>query len=187
MALTHSLVGFATCLSLIVFYAGAAPFGQINDVGNAVLGVLTIPLARLLTATPSGASGVRAGGGSSVAIVVVVVGAAVTVVGTVLVMSEITGFYLAGLWSSFGFALIGVWLVAAHWHRSADLRRAGLIAGVVMMLGLIGVPGILMGLDDMDNAPAWTFVAGISWAGTYLLFPAWSLRLAGRDSPERVR
>lgn len=116
----------------------------------------------------------------------VVVGAGVTVVGTVLVLSEMTGFYLAGLWSSFGFALIGVWLVVVHWHRSAELRRAGLVAGAVMMLGLIGVPGILMGLDDMDNAPAWAFVAGISWAGTYLLFPAWSLRLARQDSPESV-
>ncbi|NUR93856.1 MAG: hypothetical protein HOV67_01220 [Kribbellaceae bacterium] len=74
-----------------------------------------------------------------------------------------------------------------HRHRSADLRRAGLVAGVVMLLGLVGVPGILMGLDDMDTAPAWTFVAGISWAGTYLLFPAWSLRLARQNRPERVR
>lgn len=183
MALTHSLVGFATCLSLMVFYAGAGPFGPINDIGNAVLGLLTIPLAHQLTRTPH-----RASGGGSVAgrlgFGVVVVGAGVTVVGTVLVLSGATGFYLAGLWSGFGFALIGVWLVLLHWSKSAGLRRAGLVAGVVMMLGLIGVPGILMGLDDMDTAPAWTFVAGISWAGSYLLFPAWSLRLARQDSPE---
>jgi hypothetical protein len=53
--------------------------------------------------------------------------------------------------------------------------------------GLVGVPGILLGIDDMNTAPAWTFVAGLSWAGTYLLFPAWSLRLARQDRTESVR
>ncbi|NUR93857.1 MAG: hypothetical protein HOV67_01225 [Kribbellaceae bacterium] len=37
VALAHGLVGFATCLCLIVFYAGAGVFGPINDIGNAVL------------------------------------------------------------------------------------------------------------------------------------------------------
>jgi hypothetical protein len=103
-------------------------------------------------------------------------------------MTEFTGFYLAGLWSGFGFALIGVWLVGISRVAppAARLRRAGLIAGAVMMLGLVGVPGILMGLDDMDSAPWWTFVAGFGWAGTYLLFPVWSLRLAGQNRVERL-
>ncbi|MFF0268471.1 hypothetical protein [Kribbella sp. NPDC004536] len=175
VALTHAIVGFATCLCLIVFYGGAGVFGPINDVGNAVLGVLSFALAWVLRPRLTVLLGFAA------------VGAVVTVVGTVLVLGGITGFYLAGLWSSFGFGLIGVWLVAVHWHKSSALRRPALLAGVVMLLGLVGVPGILMGVDDMDNAPAWTFVAGLSWAGTYLLFPAWSLRLARQDRPERVR
>jgi hypothetical protein len=40
-----------------------------------------------------------------------------------------------------------------------------------------------MGIHDLDTAPAWTFVAGASWAGTYLLFPIWSLRLAAGNKP----
>ena len=175
VALAHGLVGFATCLCLIVFYAGAGVFGPINDVGNAVLGVLSLWLAWVLRPRRAVLLGFAAAG------------AVGTVVGTVLVLGGITGFYLAGLWSGAGFGLVGVWLMLVHRHRSADLRRAGLVAGVVMLLGLVGVPGILMGLDDMDTAPAWTFVAGISWAGTYLLFPAWSLRLARQNRPERVR
>lgn len=130
------------------------------------LGVLSLALARLLS-------------GRRVLVGVAAVGAALTVVGTVLVVSGSTGFYLAGLWSSAGFALIGVWLLGAS-RSLPHLRRSGLVAGGVMLLGLLGVPGILMGLDDMDNAPVWAFLAGVSWAGTYLLFPAWSLRLAGR-------
>jgi len=52
-----------------------------------------------------------------------------------------------------------------------------------MLLGFVSVPGIIMGLDDLNTAPGWTYVGGLSWAGTYLLFPAWSLRLAGTTSP----
>ncbi|WP_427893757.1 hypothetical protein ACQHIV_12240 [Kribbella sp. GL6] len=162
VALTHAVVGFATCLCLIVFYTGAGAFGPINDVGNAVLGVLSFGLAWVLRPRRTVLLGFAA------------VGAAVTVAGTVLVLGGITGFYLAGLWSSFGFALVGVWLVGVR----------GFLPGGVMLLGLVGVPGILMGLDDMASAPGWTFAAGVSWAGTYLLFPAWSLRLARRDRTE---
>ncbi|MGZ0146220.1 hypothetical protein ACXJJ3_04065 [Kribbella sp. WER1] len=164
VALTHAIVGFGTCLCLLVFYTGAAAFGPINDVGNALLGLLSFALAWILRPRT-----VLAG--------LAAVGALLTVVGTVLVLGGITGFFLAGLWSSFGFALIGVWLVGVR----------GLLPGVVMLLGFVGVPGILMGLDDLGSAPGWTFAAGASWAGTYLLFPAWSLRLARRDGAEGGR
>ncbi|RZT17692.1 hypothetical protein EV649_5249 [Kribbella sp. VKM Ac-2569] len=175
VAITHGVVGLTTCACLIAFFAVGGPFGTINDLGNAVFGVQSLALARFLAA-PSH---------RFLLLGVAVVGAILTVVGTVLVVTEVTGFYLAGLWSSFGFALIGLWLVAVSRHGPTRLRRSGVVAGGVMLLGLVGVPGIPMGLDDMDNAPAWTFVAGVSWAGTYLLFPVWSLRLAGRDRAER--
>jgi hypothetical protein len=33
-----------------------------------------------------------------------------------------------------------------------------------------------MGLDDMDAAPGWILVGGLSWLGTYILYPIWSIR-----------
>jgi hypothetical protein len=183
VARTHGIVGLTTCACLIAFYAAGEPFGIINDIGNALLGVLSAALAWLLRTTTS--LGTSSPTRRSILFGVAVVGAVLTVVGTVLVVADITGFYLAGLWSSFGFALIGVWLVAISRLGLPRLPRAALVAGLVMLLGLVGVPGIVMGLDDMDNAPAWTFVAGLSWAGTYLLFPVWSLRLARQDRTER--
>ncbi|MER7247750.1 hypothetical protein [Kribbella sp. NPDC000426] len=177
VATAHGIVGFITCACLIIFYAAGEPFGTSNDVGNALLGLLSLALAGLLrrpAPAPTRSDRVLLG--------IAAVGAALTVAGTVLVVSGITGFYLAGLWSAAGFGLIGVWLVGI----SRRVRPTGMVAGVVMLLGLLGVPGIFMGIDDMDNAPVWTFVAGVSWAGTYLLFPAWSLRLARRDRPERL-
>jgi hypothetical protein len=172
VAIAHSIMGFTTCACLIIFYAVGEPFGTLNDIGNAALGVLSLALAWLLQ-SPRLLVGVAA------------VGTVLTVVGTVLVMTGATGFYLAGLWSGAGFGLIGVWLVGV-WlvGISRRMRPTGMIAGVVMLLGLVGIPGIFLGIDDMDSAPVWTFVAGVSWAGTYLLFPAWSLRLARQAQPD---
>ncbi|TCO50044.1 hypothetical protein EV646_102115 [Kribbella antiqua] len=182
LAIVHGIVGLVTCLSLIVFYIVEGPFGAINDVGNAVLGVLSAGLAWM-----SWRSGARC---PAAFVGIAAVGAAITVVGSYLVLSDATGFFLAGLVSSVGFALIGVWLIAVNHWSAADspgprrLRTAGLVAGAVMALGFINAPGIAMGLDGMDTAPAWTFLGGFSWAGTYLLFPIWSLRLA-RALPRR--
>ncbi|MFI7065431.1 hypothetical protein ACIBL3_30850 [Kribbella sp. NPDC050124] len=180
LAIAHGIVGLATCLALIVFYAVGGAFGAINDVGNAVLGLLSAGLA--LQSWRSGTLG------RAVLVWIATVGAAITVVGSYLVMTDSTGFFLAGLVSSTGFALIGVWLFAVNRavNRAADpsrpwarLRRSGLVAGAVMLVGFINTPGIFMGLDDMQTAPVWTYIGGLSWAGTYLLFPVWSLKLAG--------
>jgi hypothetical protein len=95
-------------------------------------------------------------------------------------MSGTTGYYLAGLVSATGFGLIGTWLVQAGVRTPAvprDLRRLGVAAGAVMTVGLLGVPGILEGVDDMETAPAWLVASGIGWLGTYALMPAWALRL----------
>jgi hypothetical protein len=34
-----------------------------------------------------------------------------------------------------------------------------------------------MGIDDMDAVPSWLWPYAISWLGTYLLYPAWSMLL----------
>ncbi|MFI5692334.1 hypothetical protein ACIA58_10885 [Kribbella sp. NPDC051586] len=178
VAMAHGIVGFTTCVCLIVFFAAGGPFGTINDFGNALFGVVSFALAWLLRPAASWLSGVL--------VSLAGLGAALTIVGTVLVVSNITGYYLAGLWSSSGFGLIGIWLVGISRPAAARMRRAGLIAGAVMVLGLVGVPGIFRGLDILEIAPAWTYLADLSWAGTYLLFPAWSLGLAWQHRPERV-
>ncbi|MEV5966516.1 hypothetical protein AB0L70_32405 [Kribbella sp. NPDC051952] len=174
LAMVHGIVGFGTCLCLILLWVAGEPFGSINDVGNAVFGLLSAVLAWQLRT--SAAVVFRA---------LAAVGAVITVVGSILVLTDTTGYYLAGLVSSVGFALIGIWLIAANRTAAASVpRRLGLITGAVMALGLVGLPGVFMGLDDLNTAPGWTYVAESSWAGTYLLFPLWSLRL-GPSAPRR--
>ena len=41
------------------------------------------------------------------------------------------------------------------------------MAGSVMPVGFVNVPGIVMGIDDQATAPLWLLAAGPCWAGTY--------------------
>jgi hypothetical protein len=177
--------GSAACLATL-FLVGQ-PFGTINDIGNATTGVLSAALAwRLRSQLPDGTSKVTVG--------LALLGAAITVVGSILVVSGTTGFFLAGLVSSVGFAAIGTWLVALN--RSAlgvattprRLRTLGIAAGALMMLGFVALPGIPMRIDDMSTAPPWVWISSASWLGTYVALPAWAIwfgasesRLAARD------
>jgi len=185
LALALGGVGIGACVSLIVFFVVGGPFGFINDVGNAALAVVAAALAvRWLRSTEIRSTT------SLVATTLAVLGMAVAIVGSVLVIFDITGYFLAGLVSAVGFALIGSWLVAVNRARtgsplmaSPGRARLGVVAGAVMAIGFVNVPAIFMGLDDMDAAPDLLLAAGICWMGTYLLMPIWSIWLSRGSHP----
>jgi hypothetical protein len=160
-------VAVASCISLILFFVVGGPFGTINDLGNGTLAVLCGVLSFALYAP-----------GRTAATTVGVVGAATSVVGSFLVISDTTGYFLAGLVSAFGFALVGLWLIHLSRSEALPTSRSAFTAGAVMALGIFNVPGILQGVDDQDTAPTWLLAAGVCWAGTYLLLPIWVTRFA---------
>lgn len=171
------VVTLISVASLALFYTVGKPFGAINDWTVGLSGLVSGMLA---WATQRRAI-VRGPRSATVSTGAAVVGAAIVVAGSALVISRTTGFVLAGLVESLGYALIGLWLVALNrsigsasgWPRR--LRTLGLAAGSVMGLGLVAVPGILMGLDDADTAPGWIWIAFIGWLGIFLLYPIWSI------------
>jgi len=175
LAIALGVVVVASIVSLAVFYAGGRPFGAINDLGNALVGILSALLA--LTLRPRGMEGSL----GAAAIGAAVLGAAITVVGTALVGT--TGFFLAGLVSSVGFAFIGLWLIALNRSFGADgrwprgLLTVGLVLGLLMALGFAAAPGIAMGFDDMAAAPGWIWIGFLGWIGTYLIYPVWAIWL----------
>ena len=160
-------VAVVSCVSLIAFYAVGGPFGTVNDAGNGVLALLCAALAFTLHRP-----------GRIAATTLAIAGAATAVLGSLFIMTDTTGYFFAGLISALGFAFIGLWLLVVS--RSDDLPapRLALFAGAVMALGLINIPGIVQGLDDLDDAPIWLLAAGICWAGTYVLLPLWAFRFA---------
>jgi hypothetical protein len=180
LAVTLGALAIGSVLSLGVSFAMAGPFGILNDLGNAAIGIVSAALAWSLRT-----SSARLGAGA-LPVAAALVGATLTVVGSYLVVSDTTGFLLAGLVSATGFALIGLWLLALS--RSADARRAwpgrltslGTVAGIAMLIGVLSVPGIAMGIDTVETAPGWIWIGSVGWIGTYALYPAWAFGFARR-------
>ncbi len=165
--------GSAACLA--TFFVVGDPFGTLNDLGNAVTGVLSAALAWRLRHAIPGRSGDLAVGAATI-------GGVLTVVGSGLVVSGTTGYFLAGLVSSVGFAGIGAFVAVLNgrgtgtvgtWPRR--LRTLGTVAGSLMSLGIVMLPGIAARLDDMETAPPWVWVGYLGWLGTFVLYPAWAL------------
>ena len=180
LALATAVVDLIGVVSLIIFFAvGGGPFGFLNDVTNGMVGVLSMVLAWLWVSD-------RSARWSRVGIAAATAGAVVMVIGSILIIFDITGWYLAGLVSGLGSALIGIWLLIANrLHRNiAGLRRGlimlGMTAAIFMIIGLLVVPGVVTGIDDPQLAPWYVNAGLLNWMGTYLLYPAWCLWLSRR-------
>jgi hypothetical protein len=184
LALATGLVAVGSAVCLGTYFAVQGPFGTMNDVGNAATGVLSGWLAwRMRRQITSGVG--------TIALGAAVAGAAMTVVGSSLVVSGATGFLFAGLVSSLGFAGIGAWLMVlnrssgrvAAWPGT--LRAVGVAAGTLMALGIFSAPAIPLGLDDMEAAPAWVWIGFVGWLGVYVVYPAWAIAM-GRFETDRA-
>jgi hypothetical protein len=179
LALGVVAIGSAACLATYSVMQG--PFGTINDIGNAATGVLSATLAwrlrRQIAGRPANAS-----------VGAALVAAGIAVAGSALVVSGTTGWFLAGLVSSVGFAGIGVWLVVLNRSDAGGavlprrLRLLGIAAGALMTVGVVGLPGVLLGLDDPAAAPAWVWIAFVGWFGTFVVYPAWAIWLASVET-----
>jgi len=179
LALGVVAIGSAACLATYSVVQG--PFGTINDIGNAATGVLSAGLAWRLRRQISGRA-------ANVSVGAALVGAAIAVAGSALVVSGTTGWFLAGLVSSVGFAGIGAWLVVLNRSDAGAavlprrLRLLGIAAGALMTFGVVALPGIVLGLDDIGAAPAWAWIGFVGWFGTFVVYPAWAIWLASVET-----
>ncbi len=83
-------------------------FGTVNDVLNALIGILSVVLAWILFAEYHGRPPLV----SQVTLVLAVVGMIITIIGSSLIIFGFTDFVLAGWYTGVGNALIGLWLAA---------------------------------------------------------------------------
>ena len=182
VAFGTGIVVILAVICLILMFAVSISFGAVNDVLNGMIGIFSVVLAWMLFATHHAKSPFI----SQIALALAVIGAIFSIVGSVLILYGFTGFFLAGLYSAFGNALIGVWLMAYCYsllpsdvlpHR---LIVVGFIGGAFMALGLIGIPGILARIDSMTSMPWYLYLALFGWLGTYVLYPIWAIWL-GRN------
>jgi hypothetical protein len=120
---------------------------------------------------------------SQIALALAVVGAIFTIIGSILIIFGFTGFVLAGWYSGFGYALIGFWLAAfcyAFLHGDFlphNLVIFGIVVGAFMAIGLLGIPGIVAGIDSIESMPWYLYGAFFGWLGIYILYPIWTIWL----------
>ena len=179
LALITAIITWLGVISLFIFFAFGGPFGFLNDVANGLVGLLSLALSWLWVRN-------RRSGWSTLAIALAALGGIVMVIGSLLIIFDITGWYLSGLVSTIGSALIGIWLLIANrLHRRAPelppgLIKLGMTAGIFMIIGWLAIPGVIARIDVPQLAP-WYVSAGLgNWMGTYLLYPAWCLWLSRR-------
>ena len=179
LAVTAGAAGLAGLLFIILFFKVGQPFGTLNDVCIGLAAILSGILAWLLYPAHHAQSPQL----SQFALAAVLAGALVVVAGSVLVISGVKGWFLSGLYMTAGNALIGLWLAGLTYsalHTSSwphGLAVFGLVAGVIMAVGLVSVPGILRGVDAQASAPWYVnagYVGGLGWM---LLYPAWCIWL----------
>ena len=163
-------------------------FGTVNDVFNGIAGIASGILAWMLYPQHHARSPLM----SRIALLLAVVGAIVTIVGSVLIIYDFTGFVLAGWYTALGNALIGLWLAAfCYAMQAADtsprsLVRFGLVVGAIMALGLLGIPGILAGVDSMESLPWYLLLGFFGFIGTYILYPIWTIWLGTKKLQENI-
>jgi hypothetical protein len=172
-------------LGLILLSVLGDPFGTLNDLGNAAIGVLSAVLA--FSVLPGRGSDRPGGHGAGLG--ASVLGGGVMIIGSLLVVLEVSGWYYAALVSSLGAAGIGLWLVvvndrfAGFGCLSVGALRLGRFAGIVMLAGVLAVPSLLNRVDVWEIPPWYLSCSQVSWLGTYVLYPIWCVLLARSLGP----
>jgi hypothetical protein len=182
VAVGTGIVVILAVIFLMLMFTVSLSFGAVNDVLNGIAGIFSAVLAWMLYAERRAKSLLI----SQIALALAILGAIFCIIGSILILYGFTDFFLAGLYSGLGNALIGVWLVIfcssipqsdALPHR---LIVFGYVVGAFMALGLIGITGILARIDSMESMPGYLYSASLGWLGTYILYPIWMIWL-GRN------
>jgi len=185
LALLVGIAGLLALITLLLFFIGLfqnirslASMGNLNDTTNIFASFLGAILASTLHPTLRKLLPRL----SLILLIGIWVGAIAVTFGSWLIQTGRGDVELSSYYFFFGNGLIGIWLWVlngmarqkAIWPR--NLSQLGLIASVFMAFGLLGLYGILLGLDGNDYSPL-IMVTGISFLGIGIFYPIWSLWL----------
>ena len=175
-AISTGIAGLLGLVFIVLFFTAGQPFGTLNDIFIGLTAILSAGLALLHYPGHHAQSPLL----SLVALALALVGALVVVIGSVLAITGVKGWFLSGLYMAAGNGLIGLWLLGLNYSALQSspwphgLVIFGLISGAILLLGLVTIPGIFRGLDIKEyvitpvNAIWWTSALG--WLA---LFPIW--------------
>jgi len=179
VAIATGVVSLLGALFLALFFAIGQPFGTLNDLLIAIAAILSGVMAWMMylafhTQSPQL---------SLLALLAALAGAIIVTVGSMLVISGVTGWYLAGLYMMAGNALIGLWLLGLSTSARLSLPWPngmvvlGIVAGAIMAAGLLTVPGIVRGIEAWEAAPWVVNIGQVGFLGWAVAYPIWCIWL----------
>lgn len=179
------LTGIAAILAVVflaLMYAVKQSFGFVNDIFNSLIGIFSLVLAILLYAQFHAKSPAL----SQLTLGFVIVGMVAMLAGTILSVARVTDFVMAGWYTGIGNALVGLWLIGFSYTTlnsevlPHNLAIFGIVTGFFMALGLVGMIGILLKIDQLNSMPKYLYIAFFCYLGTHILYPTWAI-LFGRN------
>jgi hypothetical protein len=183
VAISTGVVGLLGFIFIILFFTAGQPFGTLNDICIGLTAIMSIFLVWLLYPRYQAQGQLL----SQISLVIAIFGAMLVIVGSVLAITGVKGWFLSGLYMAAGNAMIGLWLLALSYSvlrgslYSQSLAIFGLICGVILALGLVTIPGIFRGIDTQEYK--FTIFNSIWWVsslGYLALYPTWCI-LLGRN------
>ena len=180
IGIATGIVGLLGLVFIILFFTVGQPFGTLNDICIGLMAILSVVFIWKLYPWHHAQSPLL----SQIALVIAMFGALLVLVGMVLSIAGVKGWFLSGLYMAAGNGMIGLWLLAFSY---SDLRGNffphnlvifGIISGVILALGLVTIPGILRGIDTQEYKL--TIFNSIWWAcslGYLALYPVWCILL----------
>lgn len=179
-AIATGVAGLLGLAFIILLFTVGQPFGTLNDICNSLTAVLSVILVWTLYPRLHAQAPLL----SQITFVLAVLGAILAMTGSYLVLFNIYGWYLPGLYTATGYAMIGLWLLGLNYHALQDhslpqgLVIFGLITAVVLMLGLAAIPGIFRGIDfDSYELTAFNAIWWTSSLGYLTIYPIWCILL----------
>jgi hypothetical protein len=180
LAIAIAITAVISIITLTLLYSGMPFFGPINDLTNAVGGLLSALFvwqfhALLRERAPSTAN---------FFLLAALIGSAAIIINSVLVAFGQMHWMTGGMYTAIGYGLIGIWLLAFHglagpraFLSQGDVRL-GTIAAIAMLFGLLAGPLLASGVSFAENP-----LVGIAYLGAaagWLLYPLWCWLLGRR-------
>lgn len=173
IAITIAITAMISIITLALLYSGVPFFGPINDLTNAVGGILSALLVwhfhTLLRE--------RAPNRAIFFLLAAWIGSAAIIINSLLVAFGRMHWMTGGMYTAIGYGLIGIWLLALHRQLGlqeflpSGIRKLGAIAAVAMLFGLLAGPLLASDVNLATNP-----VVGIAFLGAaagWLLYPVW--------------
>lgn len=178
---TGMAIGIAAVVSIItltLLYSGMPFFGPVNDLTNAVTGVLYFILALQIDPLLRAQSTLKA----SLMLLAALAAMLLTSTNSVLVAFGQMGWQTGALYTAIGLGFLGIWLIGVQRsgvlieYQSTGLRKLGIAAGYAMLVGFAAGP-LFTGWTVSNSL---IYVSYIGAAAGWLLFPIWAFILGRR-------